>query len=53
MMSAMKRFLEDCIEELSRKTGYDSELLMYVWFKCMEDGIDWEAFEAMTLDHNW
>ena len=52
-MGMMKNFLIECIEELSRQTGYDFDFLMNVWLECMEDGNDWEFFKGVTLERDW
>lgn len=52
-MSCMKNYLLDCIEELSKRTGYAVDFLMDVWAECMEDGNDWDFFEGVTLEMDW
>lgn len=52
-MSCIKNYLFDCIENLSKQTGYSFEFLMDVWIECMEDGADWDFFVAVTLERDW
>lgn len=50
-MAAIKRYLDDKINDLARRSGYDSEFLWEMWLQ-VEDG-DWNYFQAVTMERDW
>lgn len=52
-MSKIKRFVEENIAELSRKTGYDYCFLNDRLNEVITDGGDWDYFVGVTMEKDW
>lgn len=53
-MSAMKRYFENQVDILARKTGYARDFLMDMWNEeCEEGDADWDYFVGVTLEQDW
>lgn len=51
-MSAMKNYLMEQIDKLSKETGYSDKFLMDTWFE-RQGELSWEDFVDATLDRQW
>ena len=51
----MKRFYEDYIEDLAKKSGYSFDFLMGVFNEHIEldDEVDLTYFTDVTMEHDW
>ena len=58
-MSAIKRYYEDYIDDLSKKSGYTYIELMDIFNEVMDECIesdeefDEENFTQITMEHDW
>lgn len=53
-MSFTKRFIEDEIARISRKSGYSENFLMDVFNEMQDDGeVDLAHIEAVAMEHDY
>ena len=53
-MSCIKRFIENEIARISRKSGYSENFLMDVFNEMLEDGeADLDFIEAVAMEHDF
>lgn len=52
-MSMIKRALEDIIERLANKTGYDEHFLMERYNETIDIGGSFDEFISITEEHDW